>query len=103
MLHNTEFLCPTVATFLYNCYAISARLFVIGGKELRLRKGATQGHPTAMATYTLHLASLCDHLQSIKRRAKHLALADDLTGAGKLEEIKIWWDALLTEGPKYGH
>lgn len=81
---------------------ISARRFVIGGKELRLYKGAAQGNPTAMATYTLRLTSLLDHLQSIQRCAKHLALADDVTDAGRVEEIEISWDALLTEGPKYG-
>ena len=53
LLLNTEYLCPAIATFLYNCYAISARLFITGGKELRSREGTTQGDPTAMAGYAL--------------------------------------------------
>ena len=48
LLHNIEYLCPVIATFLYNYYAISARLFIIGGKELRSREGGTQGNPTAI-------------------------------------------------------
>ena len=56
-----------------------------------------------MAVYALGLTPLFDHLQSVKRSAKHVAFADDLTGAGNLEEIKIWWDTLITEGPKYGY
>ena len=32
LLHNIEYLCPIIATFLNNCYEISARLFIIGGK-----------------------------------------------------------------------
>ena len=32
-----------------------------------------------------------------------MAFADDLTSAGKLEEIKIWWDTIMTAGPKYGY
>ena len=60
------------------------------GKELRLREGTTQGDPTVMAAYALGLSPLLDHLQSIKRSVKHVAFADDLTGAGKLKEIKIW-------------
>ena len=42
LLHNIEYLCLTIATFLYNCYAISARVFIIGGKEIRSREGTTQ-------------------------------------------------------------
>ena len=57
LLHNIKYLCPAIATFLYNCYAISARLFIIGGKELRSREG-----PIAMAAYALGLTSLLDHL-----------------------------------------
>ena len=41
LLNNIESLCPTIAVFLYNCYAISARLFIIGGKEIRLRRNST--------------------------------------------------------------
>ena len=92
LLHNIEYLCPVIATYIYNCYAISARLFISGGKELRSREGITQGNPTAMAAYALGLTPLLDHLQSFKRSVKHVAFADDLTGAGKLEEIKIWWN-----------
>ena len=103
LLHNIEYLCPAIAKFFYNCYAISARLLIIGGKELRSRERTTQGYPTAMAAYALGLTSLLDHLQSVKRSVKHLAFVDDLTWAGKLKEIKIWWNTLITEGPKYGY
>ena len=103
LLHNIEYLCSAIATFLYNCYAIPARIFIIGGKELRSQKGTTQGDPTAMAAYALGLTPLLDYLQSVKRSVKHVAFADDLTGAGNLEEIKIWWDTLITESPKYGY
>ena len=103
LLHNFEYLCPAIATFLYNCYAISARLFIIGGKELRSCEGTTQGDSTAMAEYTLGLTPLLNHLQSVKRSAKHAVFADELTGPGKLKEIKISCDTLITEGPKYGY
>ena len=45
-----------------------------------------------MAEYALGLTPLFDYLQSVKRSVKHVAFADDLTGAAKLEELKIWWD-----------
>ena len=56
-----------------------------------------------MAAYALGLTPLLDHLKSVKRSVKHVAFADDQTGAGKLKEIKIWWDTLITEGPKHGY
>ena len=71
---------------------VSARLFIIGGKELKSHEGTTQGYPTAMAEYALGLTPLFDDLQSVKRSVKHVAFEDDLTGAAKLEELKIWWD-----------
>ena len=49
-----------------------------------------------MAAYALGLTPLLDYLQSFKRSVKHVAFTDDETGAGKLEEIKIWWDTLMT-------
>ena len=41
LLHNIEYLCPVIATFVYNWYTKAARLFIIGGKEWRLREGTT--------------------------------------------------------------
>ena len=96
LLHSN---CLAIATLLYNCYAISTRVFIIGEKELRSREGTTQGDPTAMAAYALGLTPLLDHLQSVKRSVKHVAFADDLIGVGNSEEIKIWCDTLITEGP----
>ena len=89
LLHNIGYSCPVIATFLCNCYAISAQPFIIGGKELKSREGTTQGDPTAMAAYALGLTPLLDHLQSVKRSVKNVVFADDLTSAGKSEEIKV--------------
>ena len=55
-----------------------------------------------MAGYALGFTPLLDHLQSVKRSVKLVAFADDVTGAGKLEKMKIWRDTLMTEDPKYG-
>ena len=84
LLHNIEFLSPIIATFLYNCYVISAQLFIIGKKESKSREETTQGDPTAMTAYVLVLTPLLDHLRSIQKSIKTCRSA----GAGKLEEIK---------------
>ena len=51
MLHNVEYLCPPMATYLRNCYQKPSRLFIAGGKELVSAEGTTQGDPTAMPAY----------------------------------------------------
>ena len=62
LLHNIQYICPATYTFVYNCYHVHARLFIIGGKEISSREGTTQGDPTAMATYALGLVPLIDVL-----------------------------------------
>ena len=34
---------------------------------------------------------------------KHAAFADDLFGAGLIESLKIWWDAIIKVGPLLGY
>ena len=49
LLHNIRYVCPEIATYVTNCYANPARLFVIGGFELKSAEGTTQGDPLGMA------------------------------------------------------
>ena len=32
-----------------------------------------------------------------------VAFADDLTGVGKLDQLKIWWDQVMEFGPCIGY
>ena len=41
-LHNISTLCPAISTFVTNCCATPARLFVIGGSEVKSTEGTTQ-------------------------------------------------------------
>ena len=43
LIHNIKYVCPEIATYVVNCYANPARLFVIGGLELKSQEGTTQG------------------------------------------------------------
>ena len=105
LLHNTQYICPPIHIFVYNCYVIPARLFIIGGKEIKSCEGTTQGDPTAMATYALALVPLLQHLMESDPdyKPKMVAFADDLTGAGNLLQLHTWWNRLLNMGPKYGY
>ena len=48
MLHNMKFLCPLISTYICNCYAVPARLFIFGGGKILSKEGATHGDPTSM-------------------------------------------------------
>ena len=50
-MHNMKIICPEISTFVANCYQEPARLFVMGGLEIKSLEGTTQGDPTAMPVY----------------------------------------------------
>ena len=54
-INNICILCPIIGTYVKNYYAASARLFIIGGKEILSKEGTTQGDPTAMGSYVFIL------------------------------------------------
>ena len=105
LLHNIKFLCPTLATFVRNCYNVSARLFILGGKEIQSNEGTTQGDPTAMAVYGIGLTPLLNYLLTMypEKDPKIVAFADDLSSAGKISKLYSWWKDLLEMGPKFGY
>ena len=35
--------------------------------------------------------------------ARQAAYADDLTGSGKIDELKVWWDKVINLGPYIGY
>ena len=80
----------------------SARLFVTGGKELVSAEGTTQGDPLAMCLYALSPQPLISRLQAVSQ-AKQCWFADDATGCGSIQNIKVWWDELTVAGPDLGY
>ena len=122
MLRNIERICPIAFTYAYNCYSPHARLFVIGGKEIRSMEGTTQGDPPSMAFYAIGLlpliwcisqsskslqasndAQTSPDPQVSNNHAKQVAYADDLTGAGKLVKLRKWFDDIIQNGPSFGY
>ena len=79
ILHNIGVICHAIATYVTNCYFHPARLFVIGGIEIRYLEGTTQGDQTAMATYALGLTPLLEELLHFEllHTVKLVAFADD--------------------------
>ena len=107
MIHNISILCPIIATFVRNCYNVPARLFILGGKEILSKEGTTQGDPTAMAAYAIGITLLLKLLHELicmnNYISKEVAFADDFTVAGKISEIRKFWDMVIISGPKYGY
>ena len=106
-LHNIEIICPPIAKYVRNCYNLPSRLFIIGGGEIRSTEGTTQGDPTAMAIYAIAIIPLILMLVDISHyddpSTKTAAYADDFTAAGKVVQLKKWWDTLCELGPKFGY
>ena len=60
----------------------------------------TQGDPLAMVIYGLATIPLIRKLDGILTQVWY---ADDSMAAGKLSNIREWWDKLTSEGPYYGY
>ena len=107
LLHNITVLCLEIAIFVNNCYALPARLFVTGGLEISSKEGTTQGDPVAMPLYAIGILPLIktviQKLADRNMQVKMVAYADDITGAGKLLELKVWWSTLSHYGPFLGY
>ena len=107
MLRNISWSCPILSTYINNCYCSPANLFIIGGSKIMSKEGTTQGDPTAMAAYALGITPLLhffhEFISSKIHITKEVGFADDFTAAGKISEIKEYWDLLQHTGPKYGY
>ena len=101
-LHNIRVLCPSIATYAINTDREPARLFIVGGQELRSSEGTTQGDPLAMSLYAISLQPLITRLQ-VRSAASQCWYADDAAGCGSLGDVKTWWDELMVSGPPLGH
>jgi len=87
-------------TILLNTYREDINLY-IGGSVLLSVEGTTQGDPLAMSMYALGVIPLINCLIEID--VKQIWYADDATTCGCLEELRSWWDKLVSVGPDYGY
>ena len=46
---------------------------------------------------------VADSLPETLTQVKQVAFADDLTGAGTIDSVKLWWDQIITYGPYLGY
>ena len=106
-LHNVKVICPSIATFVVNCYSTASRLFVVGGTELRSDEGTTQGDPIAMFVYAIATIPLILHtvstIEGNSMNTKTAGYADDIFGGGTIEGLRCMWDSIEQWGPEYGY
>ena len=98
-LHNIRRICPPIATILINSYRSPTELFVDGDVILS-QEGTTQGDPLAMAMYGLATIPLIRRLDGLCTQVWY---ADDSAAAGRLAQLREWWDKLASEGPTFGY
>ena len=70
------------------------------GDVILSQEGTTQGDPLAMAMYGLATIPLIRRLDGL---CKQVWYADDSMAAGKLAQLREWWDKLESEGPNFGN
>ena len=101
MLHNIRIICPLLATYVINSYNEQARLFILGGKEIKSSEGTTQGDPISMAVHALGMLPMLSVITTLDTR--HVAFADDLTGAGTIDSLYSWWKKICEHGPSISY
>ena len=94
---------PTIATILVNTYRGPARLIILGASDIHSLEGTKQSDNLAMAFYALQATPLVSTLQITSPEVRQVPLADNISGAGSLDELIIWWKNVISERKKFGY
>lgn len=102
LLHNIQFVCPEISTYVINCYSTPARLFVTGGLELQSQEGTTQGDPLGMAIYAIGVTPMMNIMMMVMGddHSRMVGFADDISAAGDLRALKKMVGKPYTDGSK---
>ena len=71
-----------------------------GGEILGPWESTIQGDNLAMSFYALGTSIILERLKLTSPTASQISLADDITGTGKILDLRIHWDAIISEGKK---
>ena len=99
-LHNIRIICPEFSRVLINTYRLPMCMFIQSGEEILSVESTTQGDNLAMSLYAIGTSILLDRLKRISPTTSQVSLADDITGAEKILDLRIRWDTIISEGEK---
>ena len=99
-LQDIRVICPEIATILVNTYRRPARLIILDVSDIYSLESTTQSDNLAMALGTTPLVNT---LQITSPEVRQVCLADDISVAGSLDNLIIWWKNLISEGKKFGY
>ena len=102
-LHNIKSICPPLYQIIMNTYRAPIRCIICGDEEIISVEGTTQGDPLAMAMYALAVKPLIVKLKYNAPNAKQVWYADDATGAGTCNDLRLFWDSMQRHGAGYGY
>ena len=67
LLHNIQYICRPMSTYVRNCYGTPSRLFIAEGREIESAEGTIQGDPLSMPWVSL-LGIIASHHQTSRDR-----------------------------------
>ena len=103
--HNTKILCPSISTYINNCYSSATDLYIQGAWSKKVRWGNNTRWPHSNGNICIQkntplfawLSKKSNEYKSISA-SKQVPFADDLNGVGTEESIKKRWSLLKEEG-----
>ena len=78
-------------------------MIILGTSDIFSLEGTTQGDNLAMGFYALGTTPLINTLRISSPDVRLVCLADDIAGAGNLENLNVWFNYAITEGQKFGY
>ena len=99
-LRNIQVLCPGFSKICTIFYREPSQLY-LSGDTIQSEEGTTQGDPLAMPFFGVSAMPIINATET--PGCKQVWIADDATGIGDIDALKIWWDKISTFGPSFGY
>ena len=102
-LHSIRIICAEFSTVLINAYRLLVHVFILSGGEIYSVEGTTRSDNLVMSFYALGTSILLNRLKLTSPTTNQVSLAYDIAGTGKILDLRIWWDTVISEGKNFGY